>query len=84
MRSGSEERMLGMVGLAGVAADGHWRMGSGEGFRVWAGSEAVHAEMLDWCVRIAAVVRERGQCLRDLTEPEFLEIVASLNDSQMP
>lgn len=72
-----------MVGLAADGADGHKRMGVGEGFRVWAGSEATHAELVQWCARIAAVVRDRGRTLQDLTEREFMEIVASLDDTQL-
>lgn len=76
--------MLGMVGLAADEDDGHRRVGMGEGFRVWAGSEATHAELVQWCSRIAAVIRDRGRALQDLSEQEFLEIVSSLDGTQLP
>lgn len=76
--------MLGMVGLAGDTDDGQRRVGVGEAFRVWAGSEATHAELVQWCARIEAVVREQGRVLQDLTEQEFLEIVSSLDGTQLP
>lgn len=76
--------MLGMVALAEDGKDGQQRVGIGDGFRVWAGSEATHAELVQWCARIAALVEEQGRELQDLTEQEFLEIVSNLDGTQLP
>lgn len=79
MSSDPSDRILHIIGLGNETGDGHVRVTQGEGFRVLLGSEHSHDAMSEICARIAAQLKAEGRVLEDLTEEEFIELLARID-----
>ncbi len=81
MSTDRADRIVQIIGLGNEAGDGHMRVTEGEGFRVLLGSEHSHDAMSEICARIAAQLKSEGRALEDLTEEEFIELLARIDGS---
>lgn len=79
MSTDRSDRILHIIGLGNEAGDGHVRVTEGEGFRVLLGSEHTHDAMSEMCARIAAQLKSEGRELEELTEAEFVELLARID-----
>ncbi len=81
MSTDRSDRIVQIIGLGDEAGDGHLRVTEGEGFRVLLGSEQSHDAMSELCARISAQLKAEGRTLEDLSEEEFIDLLARIDGS---
>ncbi len=69
------KQVIGFVGLAMDAADGHQRLTRSEHFVLLGGSEKTHAHMQDTVIRFDESLKKLGKKLQDAEPEEALELL---------
>jgi hypothetical protein len=73
-------RIVGLVGVALDAHDGHCRVTRAEDVLLLGGSEGTHEAMQDMVIRFDESLRKRGKRLRDASVEEVIDLLHDAND----
>ncbi len=70
------QRIVRILGLGLDNKDRHIRITQGKNFDVLLGSEATHEQLQETCIRINEKLDKKGKRLEELSEKEFIDLVA--------
>ena len=78
MPTGTEKKIIRLLGVGFDTDDGHIRISQGDRFDVIMGSAECHEYIRTLIQEIEQAMDERGMCLNDLTPKAFTELVETL------
>lgn len=74
-----ERRVVGLLGLAFDASDGHKRLTRGKNFLLAGGSDETHSRMRETIIKVTERLDDSGRTLTDVTGEELRDL---FNDVQ--
>jgi hypothetical protein len=76
-----ERRVLGLLGVALDATDGHQRITRTEAFVLVGGSEETHERMQETAIKFEEALERRGKTLAETDIGEVIDLVREANES---